>query len=327
MKLEKKLFLSFGILFFCLFLLFFFFSEELARSTAQVFILLCVFSLLALSVTWMIIKGITRPLRRLVLETEKIKAGDYNAIRLSDEKRSDEIGVLTRSFETMVEGLREREKIRSVLNKVVSKDVADEILKTSIQLGGEDRPLTIQFIDIRDFSGMSQRLTPQETITLLNTFMTKMTHVIEGEGGVVDKYIGDGIMSLYGAPVFYPDHALRALSAALIMIETLKKWNNERVENGLPCIEIGIGMHSGTVVVGNMGAEDRLNYTVLGSGVNLASRLCDAAHHGQILISEYTLNEPEVKEAFFVKELPPMIFKGFPEPIKIYEIVGFKWDT
>ncbi len=125
---------------------------------------------------------------------------------------------------------------------------------------------------------------PQETIQLLNECMTLISRVIEGEGGVIDKYVGDEVMALFGAPTTHPEHALRAVSTAMLMIETLKNWNETRVSKGLRAVEMGIGIHTGLVVVGNMGAEDRLNYTVLGANVNLAARLCETALSNQLII-------------------------------------------
>lgn len=332
MKLERKLFLILGILILCVIALLLFFSDfifhkDLQRTKTLFFIGIALFSCVTLGIMWWIIRGITKPLSDLAVAAQMIKEGKFEEIKLSPVKeRKDEIGALTKAFETMIEGLKEREKIHAVLNKVVSKDIADEILKSNIQLGGEDREISILFSDIRNFTQMIQPLTPQETIVLLNEFMTKMTRVIEGEGGIIDKYIGDEVMALYGAPISYPDHALRALSSAKIMIETLKAWNVERESRGQFRVEMGIGIHTGLVVAGNMGAQDRLNYTVLGSSVNLAARLCQAAKPGQILISEFTWNAADVQEFFYVNALPPIQVKGFAEPINVYEIVGFKWE-
>ncbi len=272
-------------------------------------------------------RRVIRPVMHLAYEAELVANGKYEEVTFPDMgHRKDEIAILTRSFESMVKGLKEREKIRGVLNKVVSKDIADVILKSKIQLGGEDRVATILFADIRGFSHISETLSPQSTIKMLNGCMTKVTRVIEGEGGVIDKYVGDEVMALYGTPVPHPDHALRAISSGLLIIETLKKWNEERVKEGLPPIEMGIGVHTGIVVAGNMGAEDRLNYTVLGKNVNLAARLCASAKSNQLLITQQTLNEPNIQGSFYYTSLAPMQFKGFSEALPIFEVKSFNWD-
>lgn len=267
------------------------------------------------------------PITKLAAATQDVAVGRYGSVILPDVgDRQDEVAILTRSFGEMVLGLQEREKIRGVLDKVVSKDVAEEILKTQIHLGGEDRVVTVLFSDIRDFTHLSSQLTPQKTIGMLNACMTKISQVIEGEGGVIDKYVGDAVMALFGAPTTIKDHALRAVSSGMLIVETLKKWNLERIAAGDPPIEMGIGVHTGLVLVGNMGAEDRLNYTVVGSHVNLASRLCEAAKPNQLIISEATLAEPNVEASFFVKALSPIALKGISEPVQTYEVTGFKWS-
>lgn len=267
------------------------------------------------------------PITKLAGATEFVVAGRYGEVVLPDVgNRKDEVAILTRSFADMVVGLQERERIRGVLDKVVSKDVADEILRTQIHLGGEDRVATVLFSDIRGFSHLSSQFSPQKTIGMLNACMTKVSRVIEGEGGVIDKYIGDAVMAIYGAPTSNLDHALRAVSSGMLIIETLKVWNLGRLAAKEPLIEMGIGVHTGIVVAGNMGSEDRLNYTVLGSNVNLTERLCESAGPNQLIISAATLAEPNVAASFYVKALPPLKPKGFTEPIEIYEVTGFKWE-
>jgi len=270
---------------------------------------------------------IINPIAQLANATELVAWGKYDEIVLPDTKnRQDEVAILSHSFGEMVTGLQEREKIRGVLDKVVSKDVAEEILKAQIHLGGEDREVTMLFGDIRGFTELSAKQTPQKIIEILNVCMTKISRVIEGEGGVIDKYVGDEVMAIFGAPTIVPDHALRAVSTGMLIIETLKKWNQERLAAGEPLVEMGMGIHTGIVVAGNMGAEDRLNYTVVGAHVNLASRLCDVAKPNQLIISGATLQEPNVESSFYTNALPPMNLKGFAKPIAIYEILGFKWE-
>ena len=270
---------------------------------------------------------IISPITKLARATQIVAAGRYAEVALPDVgKRKDEVAILTHSFADMVTGLQDREKIRAVLDKVVSKDVAEEILRTQIHLGGEDRVVTILFGDIRGFTELTAHLPPQKTIQMLNECMTKVSRLIEGEGGVIDKYVGDEVMAIFGAPAAASDHALRAVSSGMLIIETLKKWNLERAMAGEPLVEMGVGIHTGLVMAGNMGAEDRLNYTVVGAHVNLAARLCDVAKANQLIVSAATLAEPRIEASFHAKALPPISLKGFASPVVIYEITGFKWD-
>ncbi len=271
--------------------------------------------------------SIVYPIMKLAQATKDVASGQFEDVSLpSVGKRKDEIAILTHSFDDMVKGLSEREKIRGVLDKVVSKEVAEEILKEQIHLGGEDRVVSMLFSDIRGFTKLTRDLPPQITIQMLNDCMTKISRIIESEGGVIDKYVGDEVMAIYGAPVFHPDHALRAVSSGMFIIETLRKWNQERKERGEHPIEMGVGINTGLVVAGNMGAENRLNYTVLGANVNLAARLCHVAKPDQLIISKNTLSEPNIKQSFHVRSLSPITLKGFAEAVQIFEVTGFKWE-
>ncbi len=173
----------------------------------------------------------------------------------------------------MSAGLAERDRVRDLLGKVVSPEVAAELLRKDVTLGGEEREVTVLFSDLRNFTSMSERLTPQEMLGILNRYFTRMDGIIEKHGGVVDKHMGDGLMALFGAPLANPDDADRAMKAALEMSEALDDLNWKWQKRGLPAIGVGIGINTDVVVAGNMGSETRLNYTVIGDGVNLASRL------------------------------------------------------
>ena len=157
---------------------------------------------------------------------------------------------------------------------MVSEEIAEEALKGNIQLGGEEKKSDGSFADIRGFSDMTEKMDPKEVIQLINTCMTKVSEKIDAHGGVIDKYVGDEVMALFGAPIDKPGSALQAVQSAIDMVDEIKKWNIERKEKGLPEIEMGMGIHTGVVVAGNMGVVNRLNYTVLGANVNLASRIC-----------------------------------------------------
>lgn len=131
-------------------------------------------------------------------------------------------------------------------------------------------------------------------------------------------------MALFGAPVAKEDSALKAVQSALTMVQTLSDWNKERQGQGKAPIEMGFGIHTGLVVAGNMGAENRLNYTVLGSNVNLSSRICEFAKPMQVLITDGTLKSPQVSETFDVQEVPGVELKGFTEALTVYEVKGYK---
>ena len=290
---------------------------KISLNLLAVALILLVLALLLLA---RISKKITEPITSLAQASEEIGNGKYDGLHFpSTENRHDEVAVLTRSFQKMVVSLLEREKIRGVLNKVVSKEIASKVLSGSIELGGEERVLTMLFSDIRGFTPMSEKLQPRALIALLNTYMTRMCRIIDETHGVVDKFVGDEIMALYGAPLNLENHGERAVEAALLMIDDLKQWNSERQDNGLP-ITIGIGIHTGVAFSGNMGAENRLNYTVVGSNVNLAARLCSAALPMQILVSEQTYLSLHYPQKFPFQKLPAVTLKGIDHPVAVYSI-------
>lgn len=272
--------------------------------------------LLAALLSVLIARGLTRPVRELAAATLRVAQGDYGT-RVHDESR-DELGQLARSFNAMTEGLALKEQYRGVLDKVVSRDVAEELLRGELRLGGENRDVTVLFADIRGFTDLSEGMEPQEVIALLNETMERLGDVVEAAGGVVDKYVGDEIMAVFGAPMAQPDHVARAVAAARAMQTAMAEVNDARAERGLPPVLIGAGINSGVAVAGNMGSPNRLNYTVLGETVNLAARLCAAAAPGEVLISEATRTRLPAGEA--TGEPRSLRLKGFSAPVPVHPL-------
>ncbi len=279
-------------------------------------ILLAVSILLTLRVSSLL----TQPIVALARSMKKVAIGKLEEVDIPKSTHHDEISVLCSSFEEMVIGLREKEKMKGVLNKVVSQEIAREILKGNLQLGGEEKKITILFADIRGFSALTQNMAPKDVVNLLNTCMTKISAVIDHHHGVIDKFVGDEVMVIFGAPVPMEDNALKAVLCAQEIITALKEWNENNRKEQLPVVEMGIGIHTGMALVGNMGAANRLNYTATGSCVNLASRICNTAKGMEILISKDTYNEPKVKENIPLEELPQITLKGFTDTITLYRV-------
>ena len=270
-----------------------------------------------------ITRHVTEPITHLARACRILGHGRLDEVHLPTLKKvkKDEVYTLYHSFGEMIKGLKERDKVQAVLNKVVSPKIAQEILKGNVHLGGEEKVVTVLFADIRHFTKISERMDPRDLINMLNTCMTKISTVIDNYGGVIDKFVGDEVMALFGAPLDDEDAAKNAVSCGFEILRVLDDWNVQRAKQHLPIIEMGIGIHTGEVIVGNMGSENRLNYTVLGANVNLASRLCSAAKASEILISQMTLNSKEVKETFETRSLDKMILKGFSEAIEVIEVI------
>jgi adenylate cyclase len=221
-------------------------------------------------------------------------------------------------FKVMTEE-REKRKIRETFGKYVSPKVVDQLLQDPPELGGVDKELTVMFSDIRAFSTLSENMSPQELVNHLNVYLAAMTDIILEYGGTLDKYIGDAIMAFWGAPLSMADHAERACACALKQMEKLKELNASWPVDKR--INIGIGLNSGVMTVGNMGSNLRMNYTLMGDNVNLGSRLegTNKEYGTNIIISEYTYGL--VKDKFVVRELDNVRVKGKNKPVGIYELV------
>lgn len=271
-----------------------------------------------------IARGVSRPVLQLAEGARKISTGDYqHRVHLN---QADELGSLAASFNRMSEGLAERDRVRDLLGKVVSPEVATELLEKGIALGGEEREVTVLFSDLRNFTSMSEALPPQEMLGILNNYFTRMSGIVEKHGGVVDKYVGDALMALFGAPIAKEDHVDRALKTAIEMTEALDELNRDWQKRGLPKIEVGIGINTGIVIAGNMGSETRLNYTVIGDGVNLASRLEGLTktpeYQTRIIISGATL--ARAKEQYRTRRLGEVAVKGKLNATEIFALVGLE---
>ncbi len=220
------------------------------------------------------------------------------------------------------------EKARASLKKAfqsyVAPSVVEEIIKhpERLRLGGERRELTIFFCDIRGFTSMSEKLEPEEVVNILHGFLNPMSKIVVKYGGTIDKFMGDAIMALYGAPLQYPDHAGLACKTALEMQEVLKSLSQEWENQGLPSLKIGVGINTGVVSVGNMGSDTLFDYTAIGDNVNLASRLegLNKTYHTEIIVSESTAQALDQK--FVLRELDLVRVKGRNQPVAIFELLG-----
>ncbi len=224
---------------------------------------------------------------------------------------------------------REKKKVRNAFQYYLTASVITEMLKdpSKLKLGGDKKQLTVLFSDIRGFTTISEQLLPEELVHLLNEYLTAMTDIVFKYDGLLDKYMGDAIMAVYGAPLDQPDHALRACRTALEMLQTLRKLQVKWTAEGKPPLNIGVGVNTGDMVVGNMGSQMRFDYTVMGDSVNLASRLegINKEYGTNIVISEFTL--AIVKDELFCRELDAVLVKGKKLPVKIYELLCERKDA
>ena len=285
------------------------------------------FSLAVLFIAIILIRifsnSITNPIKDLVKASAQIENGDFELD--IKPKTSDEIGLLTESFIEMGKGLSEREKLMVSFSKFTNKTIAKKAANGELTLGGETRNATIFFSDIRSFTAMSETMRPEEVVEFLNAYMTRMVDCVNKTCGVVDKYIGDAIMAVWGAPESNgsaAEDAMNAVMAALMMRVSLYKFNKERAEKNLPPVRIGCGINSGPVVAGQIGSNERMEYTVIGDAVNLASRTeaLNKPFATDILITENTYNL--IKDRILVEEMPGVHVKGKTDAIKMYAVIN-----
>jgi class 3 adenylate cyclase len=272
---------------------------------------------LALAVAAWVARGVARPIGAIADGAAKIGGGDL-AVRLPED-RLDEVGDLARAMNRMAQGLQERERLRDMFGKYMASQVATELLsKGELRLAGEEREVTVLISDIRGFTPLTERLGAAEVVALLNAYFGVLVEVVLAHEGVIDKFMGDAILCYFGAPVPLADHRAAAVRAAIAMQGALAKWNADRGARGEMPVMTGIGIASGAVVVGNIGAPQRLEYTVIGDAVNLASRLCGKAAAGEIVVT--TQVRESVAEAPFVEggEVP---VKGFAQPVLVHRWV------
>jgi adenylate cyclase len=219
------------------------------------------------------------------------------------------------------ERLAREEVARANYSRFLPEYVVQQILENpdSFKLGGVNQTLTVLFADIRGFTRLSEHAPPERVVQLLNNYFTAMTEVIFRHGGTLDKYIGDGLMSLFGAPTATPDDACNAVAAAVDMQRQIEDINEELRADGLSEIAIGIGLHTGVATVGYIGSERRSEYTAIGDTVNLAARLEQNARPGQILLSDSTAREAERSGCKFSPR-PPITVKNRVQPVPIFEV-------
>lgn len=291
--------------------------EENSENVVQFRALLIQFYLLVLVVSLLAVlflaRSITTPLSKLVGVVKKIEEGDYD--RSVAVRSRDEIGELAESVNSMARGLAEKEKVRDLLGKVVSHQIAEQLLNNPIELGGEERVATILFSDIRGFTTFCEGLPPRDVLKALNEVLSTISDIVESHQGVVDKYNGDAVMALFGVPIKGDADTANAMNALLEIIEALGKMDSR--------LSACVGINTGVVVAGNLGSSNRMNYSVIGDTVNLSARLesLTRLYNVSNIVSEASRDDaPE----FAYRELDIVCVAGKSQSIRIFELLGLE---
>jgi adenylate cyclase len=274
----------------------------------------------ALLVGMLLAGGIIQPVKTLVGAMRAVLGG--NLQQHAQIERGDEIGFLARSFNEMIDGLREREHIKNTFGRFVSRDVAAAVLDGRVPLGGERLEVSILFQDIRGFTALSEKLDAATLLRVLNQLFTEVVAAVEAEGGMVKQFTGDGVMALFGAPEPRQDHSECAVRAALGIVSRLDRVNAALRSQGIPALQIGIGVHTGEVVAGLIGPDERVEYGVVGEAVNLASRVESLTKElaATILVSRDIATRLGAEFALGRAALLPV--KGRAHPVEVVEVLA-----
>jgi adenylate cyclase len=297
--------------------------EGIAATTRRNIYLSSAVLFAAILLIWFFSKTISSPVRKLVEAAGRIEQGEFE-IDLP-ARSHDELGLLTESFVSMGRGLAERERLKDTFGRFINRNIAEKAMKGELTLGGETKQATIFFSDIRDFTAISEKLEPHEVVEFLNDYMTRMVRCVNDTGGVVDKFIGDSLMGVWGAPISAgsPEaDAFNCVRAALMMRSALAEFNRDRGGIKKPLIQTGCGINTGNVVAGQIGSSERMEYTVIGDPVNLASRTesLNKPLGTDILITENTCNL--IREKLIVEEMPSITIKGKEKPVRMYAVIN-----
>jgi class 3 adenylate cyclase/HAMP domain-containing protein len=268
--------------------------------------------------------SVSHPILRLRDAVERMGAGNLN--EEAPEQGAVEVRHLGKAFnelgKQLTEYIEKRDFIRDTFGRYLTPEVVARLLesKDGLKLGGETREITMIMSDIRGFTALMANMRPQQVIFFLNRYLGKMVEIIQNQGGIVDEIMGDGILAFFGAPEPLQDHPGRAVASALQMQAVMEEINGLNEADGFPSIEMGIAVHTGTVVVGNIGSEKRTKYGAVGSDVNLTGRMESYAVGGQVLISRSTYERiPQILEVMDVLEIQ---MKGVALPSLMYDVRG-----
>jgi len=265
-------------------------------------------------------KSVSIPLDKLENAMKEVEKGNLD-VRV-EIVSNDEIGSVAEGFNIMVKGLKESESIKDSFGKYVSQEIRDEIIDGKVSLDGEMKRVTLLFSDLRNFTPFVESTHPKQVITIMNQYFTQMTEAIKENRGLVLQYVGDEIEAVFGAPVSYDDHTDMAVEAALGMRSRLVLLNQNLEKKGFSPFQHGIGIHTGAVLAGNIGSNDRISYALVGDTVNLASRIggLTKKFSSDIILSQTT--HDLLTGAFLTEQLPSVTVKGKKEGVMIYKLLG-----
>ncbi|MDX9874649.1 MAG: adenylate/guanylate cyclase domain-containing protein [Spongiibacteraceae bacterium] len=266
-------------------------------------------------------RRLARPIHTLIAATAAVQQGRFREVV---EKRNDEFGSLMDAINDMGQGLVRKGQVEELMRQLLDRDIADKLLANvePVRMGGEKVRATVLFADIVGFTSLSEKMSPEEVNSFLNEYFSYLDICARFYFGTVDKFIGDAVMVLFGVPRSDPEHQYHALACALLMQRLIVRLNQQRAAQGLPCATLRIGLNTGDMLAGLIGSRMRMEYTVVGDAVNLASRLCNEAESGQIIIEQSVFEEVSQKHPLVVTDSWEVELRGKSAPMRVYAISG-----
>ncbi|KGD63660.1 hypothetical protein Y5S_03083 [Alcanivorax nanhaiticus] len=281
-----------------------------------------IMSIIAIIVSFVISRRLAQPIQDLLAATSAMRKGDLN-YRIQD-RRNDEIGGLIEAYNTMAHGMLEKDQVEKVLQRFVSPSVARNMMADldQVQLGGRDVQATVVFADIVGFTRLSETLEPEAIGDMLNVYFDAITTATSFYRGTIDKYMGDCAMIVFGVPEKDDEHLFHGLCCAVMIQRLVERLNEYRRAQGQTTVEFRIGINSGAMLAGNLGSRDRMQYTVVGDAVNLASRLSNMAAGNEIIAAAPLLGNPNIGSRVRATEYGAMRIRGKSEPVSTFRIDG-----
>lgn len=297
------------------------FNEQFKEQLYLILYSFGILTILTIGTSIFLARKMSKPIRSIVAATEEIREGKIDIIL---ERRSDELGSLIDAINNMSQGLIRKSQVESMLDKILTKDVKNKVMDQldTVHMAGEHVEATVLFADIVGFTSISEKISPEEVQKLLNEYYSYFNACARFYFGTVDKYIGDCVMVVFGVPKADPKHHYNAIACAILMQKLAAELNLRRQKQGLFPIELRIGINSGKMMAGLIGSDARMEYTVVGDAVNLASRLCNEASGAQVIIEESLYDKVNPEHEITVETYKEIRVRGKEEPVKIYSVIA-----
>jgi len=303
-----------------------FMDQSLQESKQVIILITALMTLISIFLAFFMSNHLSKPIHKLVDASKAIGEGNYS-FRLN-ERRNDEIGELATAFNQMADGLLKKSQVENAFSRYVSSSVAKKVMENleSVELGGKHVHASVLFADIVGFTSISENLPPKEIASLLNEYFSYISKISAVYKGHIDKFMGDCAMVVFGVPEHNPNHSFNAVACAVMIQKLVQKLNIQRTKQGKIAVHFRIGINTGNMIAGNLGSDDRMEYTVIGDPVNIASRLSSVASSDQTVIMEELYLQESVKNKIIATMHETISVRGKTKPVSTYFVEELRAD-